>query len=406
MFSFSSKLYYDKRRVNAQTNEASLFLMVIIDGKHKPFALKLRWPADKIDLLQGKLLPRSRQDNEVHDYNLLIASEIAKHTEIHRAYRIRNENLTLEKFKIEVHVFNERESFISYMERERNTRFAKGDIDTKTWQNVHAVKMQVMEYDPISSFKNIDSKWMQGFKNFLTHKEFREGEFYKAGTIWDRVRTVKTYLNRASEEPMIFVNDKARRFANKKPQDKTVFLNKEEVKRLIIIFTDHYLPPVHQQVLGAFLFCCFTSMRISDVYRVENTWEVRDGILRYMPYKNRKSRKIIEIPIVQIAKSFVQRYTAGNFFDLPTGQAYNRIMKQIALKAEISKNLSSHVARHTFGHLYMITEKNIYGLKEILGHTKIETTLRYAHLDEEYKVDSVKKIENEFSEFQRRLRIV
>lgn len=404
MFSFSANLYYDARRISKKDNTASLFLMVIVGGEKKPFALKLRWLASKIDVANGKLLPREKNDPEVYDYNLLIQAEKAKYTEIQRTYRIRKETLTLAKFKKEIHVFNDRECFVSYMERERNIRYNKKDIDKKTWQNVHAVKMQVVAYDPIASFKDIDAKWMNGFKNYLRNNEFKPGQFYMAGTIWDRIRTVKTYLNRAAQEPMIFVNPDARKFSNKKATAETVYLNKDELTRLIILFDELLLTETQYQVLGAFLFTCFTSLRISDVYLANKSWEVRTDILKFMPYKNRKSRKVIEIPIMPMAKSFINNLT-GNFFTLPTQQEYNRTLKYLAEKAEISKNLTSHVGRHTFGYLYMQTCGNLMALKEIFGHVKLETTERYAHLDEEYKIKSVKDIQDSFTDFRVRLRI-
>jgi len=84
-----------------------------------------------------------------------------------------------------------------------------------------------------------------------------------------------------------------------------------------------------------------------------------------------------------MAKNFVQNML-GIYFDLPSEQEYNRTLKDIARVAEINKKLSSHVGRHTFGYLYMTTIGNLKGLQEILGHSKIETTERYAHLDDEY----------------------
>ncbi|RZL46742.1 MAG: hypothetical protein EOP00_14070, partial [Pedobacter sp.] len=63
MFSFSSTLWYEKRRVNATTGLTSLYLQVVIDGKHKEFPLKHKWPAEFIDLAKGKLLPRFKKDS-------------------------------------------------------------------------------------------------------------------------------------------------------------------------------------------------------------------------------------------------------------------------------------------------------------------------------------------------------
>ena len=397
MFSFSAKLYYDKRRINKHSGEASLSLQVIIEREHKPFPLKLRWPVDKIDLEKQILLPRMKKDPDVQDYNLIIQSERAKYTEIQKAYRLRNEDLSLDKFKAELKVFNDRESFSNYLERESKRRHYIKDICKKNMENVHAVKLQVLAYDPVPSFKNINTNWMEGFKTYLTTKEYKPGKFYKQGTIWDRIRVVKAYLNRASKEPMIYVNESAIQFTNKEPKYETVYLNKEEITRLIILHSSGGLTQIEYNVLSAFLFTCFTSLRISDVYRANSRWQVSKTTLKFMPQKNIKSRKVIEIPIMSMAKQFIINIH-GLYFELPSKQEYNRTLKDLAIKSEIFINLTSHVGRHTFGFLFMTTVGNIYALKEILGHEKIETTLRYAHLNRDYLLESVKSIESSFTD--------
>lgn len=59
----------------------------------------MSWPADKIDYLAEVLLKRSKRDLDVDDYNLIIACEKAKYTEIQKVYRLRKEELTMEKLK-------------------------------------------------------------------------------------------------------------------------------------------------------------------------------------------------------------------------------------------------------------------------------------------------------------------
>jgi integrase/recombinase XerD len=54
MYNFSSKLWINKSSVSA-AGETTIYLQVVIDGKHKEFNLKLRWLIEKTGSLQSKL---------------------------------------------------------------------------------------------------------------------------------------------------------------------------------------------------------------------------------------------------------------------------------------------------------------------------------------------------------------
>jgi len=389
----SIKLYYNKSRVK-KNGQVSLYLRVIIAREKKDFPLELEWPEKNIDLARQILQARHKNDNDVADYNLIIACEKARHTEIQRTYRIRNEDLTIDKLTREIKVFSSNECFTTYIEIERTRRFRRKEIEPKTYQNAHATKMTLLQYDPLCLFKNIDIKWMNGFKTFL------RAQGYKPGTVWAKISCTKAYLRLASKEPMLYVDKDVLEFPNPKPSVKTVYLNEEELRRLIILL-EADLTNVQLRVLQAFLFTCFTSLRISDLYNANSEWEIQEGFLDFLPHKNRKKGKWLRIPLIPIARKFIQ--DNGKYFKLPNQVEYNETLKELADKAIIHKNLTSHVGRHTFGYLYMTQTQNIYGLQQLLGHSKIETTERYAHIDDEYKMNSAQKIQSGFTDLMRRI---
>jgi integrase len=397
MFSFSSKLFYDKRYVGSD-GYATVYIQVVIDSKHREFNLKLRWPAELINRDKCELKSRKDADSECFDFNLIIKAELAKYSNILTTYRLRNQPLNIQSFSREVKGFDQKSCFYKYMEVESLRLLEKKEIERKTRQNVIAVMRLVMEYDPLSLFANIDKKWMAGYKSFLQRKQFKPGKFYKPLNIWDRIKVVKAYLKKASGETMIYVKQEAHEFPNPNPETETIFLNKLEIIRFIDLLGNNTLTKIERNVLKAFLFTCFTSLRISDVYRVGSRWLIGQDFLKFIPNKNAKRRRELIIPLSPLAKQFINT-TTYYYFDLPTQVEYNRTLKDLALKASINKRVFAHVGRHTFGYLYMTTVGNIYGLQEILGHKRIETTLRYSHLDEEYQLSSVIKMQDGFEEF-------
>lgn len=47
-----------------------------------------------------------------------------------------------------------------------------------------------------------------------------------------------------------------------------------------------------------------------------------------------------------------------------------------------------HDLRHNFASLLINSRRSIYEVKELLGHTQIKTTMRYAHLSNETLLDA------------------
>jgi site-specific recombinase XerD len=76
---------------------------------------------------------------------------------------------------------------------------------------------------------------------------------------------------------------------------------------------------------------------------------------------------------------------------------YNQLLKLLASKCNIDKNISSHVARHTFATtIWMNNGGSLEGLKGALGHKKISTTERYGNiLEEKIKTDASKVFANQ-----------
>ena len=54
--------------------------------------------------------------------------------------------------------------------------------------------------------------------------------------------------------------------------------------------------------------------------------------------------------------------------------------KRIFARAGVTRKMGSHTLRHTFATLYLRSGGGVRHLQEILGHSRIETTMIYVHL--------------------------
>jgi len=70
-----------------------------------------------------------------------------------------------------------------------------------------------------------------------------------------------------------------------------------------------------------------------------------------------------------------------------------KIIKKLYNKAGI-KGYTAHTLRHTFASYLVMSGVDISTIKELLGHSKIETTMIYSHLSSEHLKKAVEKLTN------------
>ncbi len=65
------------------------------------------------------------------------------------------------------------------------------------------------------------------------------------------------------------------------------------------------------------------------------------------------------------------------------------IIKNLAEKAGITKNISPHTFRHSFATHLVDGGADLRAVQEMLGHESITTTEIYTHLDRQYLKDAI-----------------
>jgi len=99
------------------------------------------------------------------------------------------------------------------------------------------------------------------------------------------------------------------------------------------------------------------------------------------PYGKKTKRRII--PLTNRAKPLIDHYFAEQDEVDITPRTIQRIIKEVANRAGISKKVSPHVLRHTFSVLCVKRGISTRSLQAILGHDKLATTEIYLNLSPE-----------------------
>jgi site-specific recombinase XerD len=160
-----------------------------------------------------------------------------------------------------------------------------------------------------------------------------------------------------------------------------------------------------QQVKDMFVFSCYTGLAYIDAIKL-NPNNIRKGIdgMNWIYTKREKTSTPVRIPILQQAQQIIDQYkehpksiNKGTIFPIISNQKLNSYLKEIANLCGITKNLTFHIARHTFATTVTLTNGvPIETVSKMLGHADLKTTQIYAKVVE-------KKISNDMINLQNKL---
>ena len=161
------------------------------------------------------------------------------------------------------------------------------------------------------------------------------------------------------------------------------YLTEDEIK---IILKKKMVSERLEQVRDVFIFSCFSGLAYVDVANLkeDNIRKSFDGNL-WIITKRQKTNIDVNVPLLDIPKMILEKYKGklpnGKVLPIISNQKLNAYLKEIADVCGIKKNLTFHLARHTFATTTTLAKGvPIETVSKMLGHTNIETTQIYARI--------------------------
>jgi len=161
------------------------------------------------------------------------------------------------------------------------------------------------------------------------------------------------------------------------------YLTQENVEKIL---KKEFVIKRLELVRDIFIFSCFTGLSYIDVKNLTNK-EIRtsfDNNLWIMT-KRQKTKVDSNILLLDVPKMILEKYKGKSVNDhvLPilSNQKMNAYLKEIGDLCEIDKELTFHLARHTFATTITLAKGvPIETVSKMLGHTNIRTTQIYARI--------------------------
>jgi len=383
LFSF---IFYIKRSKADKNGKANIYLRITVNGKRAELSISRKVDVQKWSSSAGKMKGSSGEAQQLNKYIDSIANRIYK---IHQRLVEENKLITAinirniyqgknEVRKMTLEIF---ENHNIQMEKLVGKDYALGTSERYKTAKKHLKNYINHEYKiediPVTE---IDNKFITGFEYYLkTEKNCAHNTTIKYITNFKKIVRIAYANDWIVKDP----------FFNWKGILKTVereFLDEEEIQRLIEKeFSIHRL----NLVKDIFVFSCFTGLAYADV-KALNKDNIVIGIDggRWIKTTRKKTKTKSNIPLLPSAEIILKKYegdsdvlNSNKLLPILSNQKMNAYLKEIADICEINKNLTFHLARHTFATTITLTNGvPIESVSKMLGHKSLKTTQHYAKI--------------------------
>ncbi|WP_288371932.1 site-specific integrase [uncultured Algoriphagus sp.] len=392
------------RPTKSNSSLLQLFLRLTVNGRRVEFSLKRPIPKKLWNPVKGSAKGSSEDSSQLNESLDRIRAFVSSkyHELLVKGIPFTAEDLKATVLGIEEEAYSLRE-LIEYHQEVMSDTLKPG-----TLKNYETSKKYLLTYLEKSlkkkdiSFQMIDYKFIMGFESFLRrHKPTDHQRPLQHNGILKHMERFKKILNLAVKMDLLEKNPFDKYQFKYKRFDRD-YLEDEELERLEEkVFSNQRL----NLVRDLFVFSCYTGLAYIDVSTLSRHSLVKSQGEYWINTERTKTNTPIKIPVLPKAMELINKYkdhprAVSNDLLLPvlSNQKLNSYLKEIADLCEIDKNLSFHVARHTFA--TTVTLKNgvpMETVSKLLGHNKISTTQIYSRVVEVKVKEDMGKLKERLS---------
>ena len=245
--------------------------------------------------------------------------------------------------------------------------------------------------------KDVDVKYLNGFVRYLSSaisaNSGRQKRTLKQSTQHNIFASLKMIIHQAIKDELLTHDPTKSVDSPTTVQSHKEYLTESELKKLIAT------PSRNEVVKTAFLFCCFTGLRLSDVRNL--TWNhITTGSdnQKQLNFRQKKTKIENYIPLSYNAISQLpEQHSSDSVFPLPSDNAIRETLKKWVSDSGIDKHITFHCSRHTFATMMLTLGVDIYTTSKLLGHANVTTTTIYAKIVDKKKVDAMNLVNDLFT---------
>lgn len=363
-----------------------IYVRLTVDGKRMEFSTKKFIDSAKWLPEMSKMKGNTENARSLNEYLDLLRSKIF---DIQMELIHRNESLTIEVFKNRLLGIKEHEHMLIPIFKDHNNKikelvgkeYAPGTLERYNTSLKHTVEFLEWKY----KVSDIDI-------NKIDHAFITDYEFYLRSVRNCANNTAVKYIKNFNKIIKICIANhwiERNPFANYKSKVKEVervYLSEDEIQNIL---NKDFKTERLSLVRDIFLFSCFTGLAYIDVKNLTKS-HISLGIdgEKWIFTHRQKTESASKIPILPITQMIIDKYedhpecnNQNKLLPILSNQKMNAYLKEIAGVCEIEKELTFHIARHTFATTVTLTNGvPIESVSKMLGHKNLRTTQHYAKI--------------------------
>jgi site-specific recombinase XerD len=379
-------LFFIKKNKIRTNGTAPIYLRITIDGKAADIAAKRYIDPQKWDGKAHKAMGNSQEAKTLNIYLKTLEQQVY---DSHYVMLKEDNNVTAVGLKSKLLGTDIEQRILITIFQEHNDKvealvghdFAPGTLERYKTSLKHTQEFINWKYKTSDiDIKAIDHTFIMDY-DFWLRSVRKCGNNTAVKYIKNFKKIIKLCMAHGwlSNDP--FLGYKAKLKAVERP-----FLSKEEIQTM---YEKEFVSDRLTQVRDVFLFCCYTGLAYVDVKKLTKS-HINIGIdgEQWIFTRRQKTDTSTRVPLLPLAKELVLKYenhpqciNLDVLFPVVSNQTMNSYLKEIASVCGINKELTFHIARHTFA--TTVTLSNgvpIESVSKMLGHTNIKTTQHYAKI--------------------------
>jgi site-specific recombinase XerD len=264
---------------------------------------------------------------------------------------------------------------------------------SKSYTNPGIVKSLIYHIKKFNSgetiqISQITPKWVDDFQNYLLGKVNKEELSQTSAANYAKI--LRAGLKKAAANNIINQNPATTVQRIQEQEADLVFLNIEELQHMASVQIND---PYGAEIRRAFLFSCYTGLRISDLETI--TWSRIETNPTQIIKNQKKTKNPVYIPLGNSARKLIidgaEHNQSDRIFNLAghNRRSSYKYLKKWADEAKVRKNIAWHTARRTFATMALENGVDIYTVAKLLGHTNINQVAKYAKVTDKLRREAI-----------------